>query len=52
MKFEKTANFDIIVNNILGVINSKFLSVYSQVKWVKNLGVLIKTWGKKVKIVN
>lgn len=37
---------DIIVNNILGVINSKFLSVYSQVRWIKNLGLLAKLWGK------
>jgi DNA polymerase sigma len=37
---------DIIVNNILGVINSQFLKVYSSVRWVKNLGLLVKMWGK------
>jgi DNA polymerase sigma len=30
----------------LGVVNSKFLSVYSQVPWVKHLAILIKYWGK------
>ena len=37
---------DIIVNNILGVINSKFLNVYASVRWVRNLGILVKLWGK------
>ena len=39
-------HFDLIVNNILGVINSKFLSVYGNVPWIKKLGILIKMWGK------
>jgi DNA polymerase sigma len=42
---------DLIVNNILGVINSKFLSVYSQVRWVKNLGLLAKLWGKRNNLI-
>ncbi len=42
---------DIIVNNILGIINSKFLSVYSSVKWIKNLGLLVKMWGKAYNLI-
>lgn len=43
---------DIIVNNVLGVINSRFLAVYAGVKWVKNLGILVKLWGKSVKLID
>jgi hypothetical protein len=43
---------DLIVNNILGVINSKFLHVYSQIKWIKNLGLLVKLWGKSKGLIN
>ena len=39
-------HFDILVNNLLGVINSKFLSVYGQIGWLKQLVILIKMWGK------
>jgi len=45
-KGESDIKIDIIVNNILGVINSKFLSKYAQVRWIKNLGLLVKMWGK------
>lgn len=38
--------FDIIVNNILGVINSKFLSIYGSIPWIRNLGMLVKLWAK------
>ncbi len=37
---------DILVNNMLGVINSRFLSVYAQVPWIKQLGILYKLWSK------
>lgn len=43
---------DILVNNYLGVINSKFLSVYAGVRWVRNLGILVKLWGKKLMLIN
>ena len=43
---------DLIVNNILGVINSKFLRVYAGVRWVKNLGILVKLWGKSVGLID
>jgi DNA polymerase sigma len=43
---------DLIVNNLLGVINSKFLNVYSQVRWIKNLGLLVKQWGKAKGLIN
>ena len=43
---------DIIVNNILGVVNSKFLKVYASVRWVKNLGILVKLWGKLVGLID
>ena len=35
----------------MGIINSKFLNVYAGVKWVKNLGILVKIWGKEVGLV-
>jgi len=35
-----------LVNSILGVVNSNFLNVYSQIPWVKHLAILIKYWGK------
>jgi DNA polymerase sigma len=43
---------DIIINNILGIINSKFLNVYAGVRWVKNLGILVKKWGKGVRLID
>ena len=43
---------DLIVNNILGVINSRFLSIYAEVRWVKNLGILVKLWGKAVRLID
>lgn len=43
---------DIIVNNILGIINSKFLSVYASVKWIKTLGLLVKIWGKNQGLIS
>ena len=42
---------DLIINNILGIINSKFLKVYAGVRWVKNLGILVKLWGKSVDLI-
>ena len=35
-----------MVNNILGVINSKMLSVYAQIPWIKQMGILFKLWAK------
>lgn len=49
---QKEMKIDIIVNNILGVINSNFLKVYASVKWVKNLGILVKLWGKSVGLID
>ena len=40
------------MNNLLGVINSKFLQVYAGVRWVKNLGILVKLWGKSVGLID
>ena len=36
----------------MGVINSNFLRVYAGVRWVKNLGILAKLWGKSVGIID
>ena len=49
---KKEIKIDIIVNNILGIINSKFLKVYAGVRWVKNLGILVKLWGKSVNLID
>lgn len=48
---QKEIKIDIIVNNILGIINSKFLSVYASVRWIRNLGILVKLWGKAVNLI-
>ena len=45
-------HFDIIVNNILGVINSKFLAVYGRIPWIRDLGILIKMWGKNKDLIS
>ena len=37
---------DILINNLLGVTNSKLLSVYAQIPWIKQLGVIFKLWAK------
>ena len=50
-KGQSDIKIDIIINNILGVLNSRFLSVYSGVRWVKNLGLLVKMWAKKVALI-
>lgn len=51
-ELQQELHFDLIVNNILGVVNSQFLSVYASVPWVKNLGILIKLWGKKRDLIS
>ena len=48
---QKEIKIDIIVNNILGIVNSKFLSVYAGVKWIRNLGILVKLWGKATNLI-
>jgi DNA polymerase sigma len=48
---KNAVNIDILVNNVLGVINSEFLKVYSQIKWVRNLGILVKIWAKNKGII-
>jgi DNA polymerase sigma len=45
------SEIDLIINNVLGVINSRFLSVYGSVKWIRQLGLLIKIWGKKKELI-
>lgn len=50
-KNDTEVKVDLIVNNILGVINSKFLSVYAKVPWIKHLGILIKAWAKKKELI-
>ena len=34
------------MNNVLGVINSKLLSIYGSISWIKQLGIIVKLWGK------
>lgn len=34
------------------MINSTFLQVYAGVRWVKNLGILVKLWGKSVGLID
>lgn len=44
---------DIIVNNLCGIINSRYLRVYSEMsKSVKYLGILIKLWAKKKGLIS
>lgn len=46
-------SIDIIVNNICGLINSKYLKMYSEMnRSVKQLGILIKLWAKKFGIIH
>lgn len=46
-------SIDIIFNNICGLINSKYLRVYSEMnRSVKQLGILIKLWAKKLKLID
>ena len=49
---KENIKIDILVNNLLGVINSKFLKVYSEVKWIRNLVLLVKMWGKANGIIS
>jgi DNA polymerase sigma len=49
---ESDIKVDIIINNILGIINSRFLKAYSVVRWVKNLGLLVKLWGKNCSLIS
>ena len=43
---------DIVVNNHNGVLNSSMLEVYSENKKLRNLGVILKLWGKKNKLID
>jgi DNA polymerase sigma len=37
---------------MLGVINSRFLSVYAQIPWIKQLGILFKLWAKTNDVIS
>ena len=43
---------DIVVNNHCGVLNSSMLEAYSENKKLRNLGVILKLWGKKNKLID
>jgi DNA polymerase sigma len=47
----KMIKIDLLVNNVLGIINSKFLKVYSSIPWIRNLGLLVKIWAKNVTLI-
>jgi DNA polymerase sigma len=48
-----TIKTDIIVNNVCGIINSRYLRVYSDMsKSVKYLGILLKLWAKKKGLID
>ena len=52
-KYNETINFDISVNNILGISNTKLLETYSKIDpIVKNLGKLVKFWAKQKGIIS
>lgn len=52
-KNDDQQKIDIAVNNICGIINSHFLKIYSDFHpGIRALGVLLKLWGKNVKILN
>lgn len=45
-------SIDVLVNNICGVINSKYLRTYSDLnKSVKYMGVLVKMWAKRAGLI-
>jgi DNA polymerase sigma len=46
-----SSSIDLIINNVLGIVNSKFLSVYGTVKWVRELSLLIKIWAKNKELI-
>ena len=43
---------DIVINNHSGVLNSSMLEAYSENKKLRNLGVILKLWGKRNKIID
>ena len=48
---ENSVDFDIAINNILGVLNSRLLNLYSKLDpKVEQLGKLAKIWAKKFEI--
>ncbi|CAD8107425.1 unnamed protein product [Paramecium primaurelia] len=49
----ENVEFDLCVNNILGVINTKLLNQYANLhEYVKIGGILLKIWGKAQKLIN
>jgi len=45
-------DYDLCCNNILGVINTKLLKQYSMMhEKVRKIGILLKIWGKNVKLI-
>lgn len=40
------------MNNPQGVKNSKFLKKFARVKDIRNLGILLKMWGKKHALID
>lgn len=43
---------DLVVNNINGVRNSMILEKYSQNIFIRNLGVVLKKWAKKNRLIS
>lgn len=49
----ENVDYDLCCNNILGVINTKLLKQYSMIhEKVQKIGILLKIWGKNVKLIS
>lgn len=44
-------NMDIVINNNHGVNNSRLLGVFADNRLIRNLGLLVKKWAKKNKLI-
>ena len=45
-------SLDFVANNEPGVKNSEFLNNFARNRDIKNLGLLLKMWGKKTKLID
>lgn len=44
-------NMDIVINNNHGVNNSRLLGMFGENRIIRNLGILVKKWAKKNKLI-
>ena len=53
IRYNLPIKVDILCNNVLGILNTRLLNIYSEINpIVKELVLAVKAWGKKIKLID